>query len=79
MFNISIGTLSYCMRKMLRKIPGSNWMCEECKFAEEINSQKQGNARKEGEKTTALTVFFCEIHAYFLSIWIWFQKWREKS
>ncbi|PON49500.1 Zinc finger, FYVE/PHD-type [Trema orientale] len=32
---------TYCMRKMLRKVPGSNWMCEECKFAEEINSRKQ--------------------------------------
>ncbi|XP_024020786.1 uncharacterized protein LOC21402590 isoform X4 [Morus notabilis] len=40
---------TYCMRKMLRKVPGRNWMCEECKFAEEINTQKQ---EKEGKSTS---------------------------
>ncbi|KAK9914729.1 hypothetical protein M0R45_038488 [Rubus argutus] len=31
----------YCMRKMLRRVPKGDWLCEECKFAEETDNQKQ--------------------------------------
>lgn len=44
---------TYCMRKMLRKVPGSNWMCEECKFAEEINTQKQETGGKRTSKASS--------------------------
>ncbi|PQM39489.1 uncharacterized protein Pyn_25375 [Prunus yedoensis var. nudiflora] len=33
----------YCMRKMLRRVPKGQWLCEECKFAEEADNQKQGS------------------------------------
>ncbi|KAB2609673.1 hypothetical protein D8674_041880, partial [Pyrus ussuriensis x Pyrus communis] len=33
----------YCMRKMLRRVPKGPWLCEECKFAEETDNQKQGS------------------------------------
>lgn len=33
---------SYCMREMIQKIPEGDWLCEECKFAEETEKQKQG-------------------------------------
>lgn len=37
-------SISYCMREMLKKVPEGDWLCEECKFAEESESQKQGEA-----------------------------------
>ncbi|XP_039059218.1 uncharacterized protein LOC120202932 isoform X4 [Hibiscus syriacus] len=33
---------TYCMREMLRKVPEGDWLCEECKLAEETESQRQG-------------------------------------
>ncbi|KAM1184120.1 hypothetical protein ACFX19_002383 [Malus domestica] len=33
----------YCMRKMLRRVPKGPWLCEECKFTEETDNQKQGS------------------------------------
>ncbi|XP_022743833.1 uncharacterized protein LOC111294704 [Durio zibethinus] len=33
---------TYCMREMLPKVPEGDWLCEECKLAEETGSQKQG-------------------------------------
>ena len=42
--NIIIAENSYCMRKMLRRVPKGPWLCEECKFAEETDNQKQGKA-----------------------------------
>ncbi|ONI25965.1 hypothetical protein PRUPE_2G329000 [Prunus persica] len=39
----------YCMRKMLRRVPKGQWLCEECKFAEEADNQKQGSDM-EGKK-----------------------------
>lgn len=30
------------MREMLQKLPDGEWLCEECKFAEENESQKIG-------------------------------------
>lgn len=42
--NIIIAESSYCMRKMLRRVPKGPWLCEECKFAEETDNQKQGKA-----------------------------------
>ncbi|XP_062119700.1 protein PARALOG OF AIPP2-like isoform X2 [Humulus lupulus] len=47
---------TYCMRKMLRKVPGSNWMCEECKFAEEINSQKQVEGKRMSKASSSAQV-----------------------
>ncbi|XP_030501256.2 ASI1-immunoprecipitated protein 2 isoform X2 [Cannabis sativa] len=47
---------TYCMRKMLRKVPGSNWMCEECKFAEEINSQKQVEGKRMSKASSSTQV-----------------------
>lgn len=40
--NIGSSKISYCMRKMLRRVPKGDWLCEECKFAEETDNQKQG-------------------------------------
>ena len=33
---------SYCMREMLEKVPEGDWLCEECKCAEETANQKLG-------------------------------------
>ncbi|XP_039006071.1 uncharacterized protein LOC120133579 isoform X2 [Hibiscus syriacus] len=33
---------TYCMQEMLQKVPEGDWLCEECKLAEETKSQKQG-------------------------------------
>lgn len=42
-FDIVIGLHhSYCMKEMLQKVPEGDWLCEECKFAEETEKQKQG-------------------------------------
>ncbi|KAK6936505.1 hypothetical protein RJ641_033535, partial [Dillenia turbinata] len=32
---------TYCMREMLLKVPEGYWLCEECKFEEEIENQRQ--------------------------------------
>lgn len=32
------------MRVMLKKVPKRDWLCEECKFAEEAEKQKLGEA-----------------------------------
>ncbi|XP_060204114.1 protein PARALOG OF AIPP2-like isoform X2 [Lycium barbarum] len=32
---------TYCMRKMLQKVPEGDWMCEECKFDEEMKNRKE--------------------------------------
>ncbi|OIV99648.1 hypothetical protein TanjilG_17458 [Lupinus angustifolius] len=37
----------YCMRQKLEKVPEGNWLCEECKYAEETENQRLDN---EGEK-----------------------------
>ena len=42
--NIVVLQISYCMRKMLRRVPKGDWLCEECKFAEQIENQKPGKA-----------------------------------
>ncbi|XP_019092796.1 PREDICTED: dentin sialophosphoprotein-like isoform X3 [Camelina sativa] len=31
---------TYCMRVMLKKVPKGDWLCEECKFAEEAEKKK---------------------------------------
>nr|XP_033512248.1 uncharacterized protein LOC104097026 isoform X3 [Nicotiana tomentosiformis] len=31
---------TYCMREMLQKVPEGDWMCEECKFDEEMKNRK---------------------------------------
>ncbi|GAV86202.1 hypothetical protein CFOL_v3_29635 [Cephalotus follicularis] len=48
---------TYCMKEMLQKVPEGDWLCEECKFAEETESQKQGSdaeerRKKEGSSST---------------------------
>ncbi|CAK7333687.1 unnamed protein product, partial [Dovyalis caffra] len=37
---------TYCMREMLQKLPEGNWLCEECKLAEETENQKQDPEEK---------------------------------
>lgn len=37
--------ISYCMREMLDKVPEGDWLCEECKSAEENENQKQGDIK----------------------------------
>ncbi|XWS58705.1 hypothetical protein CRYUN_Cryun08bG0057500 [Craigia yunnanensis] len=44
---------TYCMREMLQKVPEDDWLCEECKLAEETESQKQG-LDAEGKKANKL-------------------------
>ncbi|KAG7980620.1 hypothetical protein I3843_05G191200 [Carya illinoinensis] len=49
---------TYCMRKMLRKVPEGDWLCEECKSAEEDSeNQKQGSEIevKRAEKVSSST------------------------
>ncbi|XP_042985034.1 uncharacterized protein LOC122313832 isoform X9 [Carya illinoinensis] len=41
---------TYCMREMLQKLPEGDWLCEECKSAEESENQKQGS-EVEGKRT----------------------------
>uniref|UniRef100_A0A2N9HYY1 Zinc finger PHD-type domain-containing protein n=1 Tax=Fagus sylvatica TaxID=28930 RepID=A0A2N9HYY1_FAGSY len=38
---------TYCMREMLLKVPEGDWLCEECKFAEDSENQKQGSEVEE--------------------------------
>ncbi|XWS58009.1 hypothetical protein CRYUN_Cryun09bG0222200 [Craigia yunnanensis] len=45
---------TYCMREMLQKVPEGDWLCEECKLAEETESQKQG-LDTEGKKENKLS------------------------
>ncbi|KAK8590024.1 hypothetical protein V6N12_024408 [Hibiscus sabdariffa] len=44
---------TYCMREMLQKVPEGDWLCEECKLAEETESQKQG-LYSDGKKANRL-------------------------
>ncbi|CAN4089362.1 unnamed protein product [Withania somnifera] len=37
---------TYCMRKMLKKVPEGDWMCEECKFDEEMKNRKEDKSVK---------------------------------
>ncbi|CAH2072587.1 unnamed protein product, partial [Thlaspi arvense] len=37
---------TYCMRERLNEVPEGDWLCEECKFAEEAEKQKQEAKRK---------------------------------
>ncbi|MBA0850889.1 hypothetical protein Goshw_008953 [Gossypium schwendimanii] len=45
---------TYCMREMVQKVPEGDWLCEECKLAEETESQKQG-LDSEGKKAKKLS------------------------
>ncbi|XVE62322.1 hypothetical protein DITRI_Ditri06bG0108900 [Diplodiscus trichospermus] len=45
---------TYCMREMLQKVPEGDWLCEECKLAEETEKQKQG-LDAEGKKANKLS------------------------
>ncbi|GMI79585.1 hypothetical protein like AT5G16680 [Hibiscus trionum] len=46
---------TYCMREMLRKVPEGDWLCEECKLAEETESQKQDAEGKKVKKLSSST------------------------
>ncbi|XP_027771013.1 uncharacterized protein LOC107014536 isoform X3 [Solanum pennellii] len=37
---------TYCMREMLQKVPEGDWMCEECKFDEEMRNRKEDRSVK---------------------------------
>ncbi|XP_055828848.1 uncharacterized protein LOC129896889 isoform X3 [Solanum dulcamara] len=37
---------TYCMREMLQKVPEGDWMCEECKFDEEMENRKEDKSVK---------------------------------
>ncbi|KAF2288055.1 hypothetical protein GH714_004134 [Hevea brasiliensis] len=43
---------TYCMREMLQKVPEGDWLCEECKLAEETENQKQGTLLKSNSFNT---------------------------
>ncbi|XVE90390.1 hypothetical protein DITRI_Ditri20bG0073900 [Diplodiscus trichospermus] len=45
---------TYCMKEMLQKVPEGDWLCEECKLAEETESLKQG-LDATGEKENKVT------------------------
>ncbi|KAJ6884298.1 hypothetical protein NC652_031331 [Populus alba x Populus x berolinensis] len=42
---------TYCMRDMLQKVPEGDWLCEECKLAEETENQKQDAEEKRMNST----------------------------
>lgn len=39
---------TYCMHEMLDKVPEGDWICEECKFNEELEAQKQEHSKMLG-------------------------------
>eukprot|EP00258_Populus_trichocarpa_P023393 XP_024439412.1 uncharacterized protein LOC7465630 isoform X3 [Populus trichocarpa] len=42
---------TYCMRDMLQKVPEGDWLCEECKLAEETENQKPDAEEKRMNST----------------------------
>ncbi|KAK7253141.1 hypothetical protein RIF29_37598 [Crotalaria pallida] len=42
----------YCMRVMLQKVPEGDWLCEECKYAEETENQKLVKSEDVEDKKT---------------------------
>ncbi|XP_048127519.1 uncharacterized protein LOC115742732 isoform X2 [Rhodamnia argentea] len=44
---------TYCMREMLQKVPESDWVCEECKSADETENQKPGIEGKTSSRVTS--------------------------
>ena len=49
------------MREMLQKVPEGDWLCEECKFAEESENQKQGKLESGHRHCTCS---LCELYSY---------------
>ncbi|PKI38195.1 hypothetical protein CRG98_041448 [Punica granatum] len=47
---------TYCMREMLQKVPEGDWLCEECKLAEESTAQKSDLDFEEKSSTKAMQV-----------------------
>ncbi|CAH9136836.1 unnamed protein product [Cuscuta epithymum] len=37
---------TYCMREMIEKVPEGDWVCEECKFDEEMQNKKHAKSGK---------------------------------
>ncbi|KAF8044435.1 hypothetical protein BT93_A2428 [Corymbia citriodora subsp. variegata] len=44
---------TYCMREMLQKVPDGDWVCEECKSADETENQKPGIEGKTLSRVTS--------------------------
>uniref|UniRef100_M4DY10 Zinc finger PHD-type domain-containing protein n=1 Tax=Brassica campestris TaxID=3711 RepID=M4DY10_BRACM len=44
---------TYCMRVMLKKVPAGDWLCEECKFAEQAEKQKRDKESKRKQESEA--------------------------
>ncbi|KAL3756031.1 hypothetical protein ACJRO7_002980 [Eucalyptus globulus] len=44
---------TYCMREMLQKVPEGDWVCEECKSADETENQKPGIEGKTLSRVTS--------------------------
>ncbi|XP_030469115.1 uncharacterized protein LOC115687617 isoform X2 [Syzygium oleosum] len=44
---------TYCMREMLQKVPEGDWVCEECKSADETENQKPGIEGKTSSRVTS--------------------------
>ncbi|KAK3447482.1 hypothetical protein EUGRSUZ_A02991 [Eucalyptus grandis] len=44
---------TYCMREMLQKVPEGDWVCEECKSADENENQKPGIEGKTLSRVTS--------------------------
>ncbi|KAF3529313.1 hypothetical protein DY000_02044011 [Brassica cretica] len=42
---------TYCMRVMLKNVPECDWLCEECKFAEQAEKQKRDKETKRKKET----------------------------
>ncbi|KAL1213056.1 AIPP2-like protein [Cardamine amara subsp. amara] len=54
---------TYCMRERLNEVPGDDWLCELCKFAEESEKQKQEAKRKREMEVTLNTYSSGKRHA----------------
>ncbi|KAG2701227.1 hypothetical protein I3760_06G034700 [Carya illinoinensis] len=54
---------TYCMREMLQKLPEGDWLCEECKSAEESENQKQEVEGKRTNKVISSTHISGKRHA----------------
>ncbi|KAK7263981.1 hypothetical protein RJT34_31582 [Clitoria ternatea] len=48
---------TYCMRDMLKKVPEGDWLCEECKYAEETANQRPDIEEKKVHKVSSTSQF----------------------
>ncbi|GMI78942.1 hypothetical protein like AT5G16680 [Hibiscus trionum] len=54
---------TYCMREMLQKVPEGDWLCEECKLAEETESRKQDSEGKKANRLSSSAQILGKRHA----------------